>query len=316
MKHMHKERRYNAKRMKKSIKKLHFINAKGALKYNMTNDYLFRMVLQRDSETLIMLICSLLHLKRDEVIEAHIENPIEPGATISNKEYQLDIIVKLNGGINVNLEMQVVNYKNWPMRSLSYLCRKFDSIARGSDYNTAETVYHIGFLDFTLFEDHLEFFAQYQVRNAKDNYLYTDKFNLFVVQLKSTTIATEEDKLYGIDTWARLFKAKTWEEIKMITKENPSLTSTAEAIYMSTADQNILEQCRIREDNIAHEKYQNELISSLTKETKTLTRELKSLSTENKSLSSENKSLSSENKSLSDENIRLKKILEDNGIRI
>jgi predicted transposase/invertase (TIGR01784 family) len=267
--------------MTKTTKKLHFVNATGALKYNMTNDYLFRMVLQRDSETLIMLICSLLHLKRSEVIDAYIENPIEPGATISNKEYQLDIVVMLNGDITINLEMQVINYKNWPMRSLSYLCRKFDSIARGSDYNTAETVYHIGFLDFTLFVDHPEFFAKYQVRNAKDNYLYTDKFNLFVVQLNSTDIATYEDKLYGIDTWARLFKAKTWEEIKMITKENPSLTSTAEAIYMSTADQNILEQCRIREDNIAHEKYQNELIASLTQE-----------------------------------NSRLRKLLEDNGIKV
>ena len=74
----------------------------------------------------------------------------------------------------------------------------------------------------------------------------------------------------------------------MITKENPSLTSTAEAIYMSTADQNILEQCRIREDNIAHEKYQNELIASLT----------------------------NENKSLSDEITRLRKLLGDNGINI
>ena len=63
---------------------------------------------------------------------------------------------------------------------------------------------------------------------------------------------------------------------------------------MSTADQNILEQCRIREDNIAHEKYQNELISSLTKEKNTLTKELKSLSNVNQSLSNENMSLSDE----------------------
>ncbi len=80
----------------------------------------------------------------------------------------------------------------------------------------------------------------------------------------------------------------------MITKENPSLNSTAEAIFMSTADQSILEQCRIREDNIAHEKYQNELILSL---------------------SNENKSLSDENKSLSDEIVRLRKLIEKNGIK-
>ena len=72
----------------------------------MTNDYLFRMVLQRDKETLIMLICSVLHLCRDQVIDVNIENPIEPGATISDKEYQLDILVKLNGNVAINLEIR------------------------------------------------------------------------------------------------------------------------------------------------------------------------------------------------------------------
>jgi hypothetical protein len=87
----------------------------------------------------------------------------------------------------------------------------------------------------------------------------------------------------------------------MITKENPSLNSTAEAIFMSTADPSIIEQCRIREDNIAHEKYQNELILSLT--------------TENRTLTDENKSLSIEVKSLSYELARLRKLLEENGIK-
>jgi predicted transposase/invertase (TIGR01784 family) len=292
-----------------------YYKATGPLKYNMTNDYLFRMVLQKDPETLIRLICSLLHLERDQVIEAHIDNPVTPGEAISDKEYQLDIIVSLNGNITINLEMQVINYKNWTARSLSYLCRKFDSVARGDDYNNANIVYQIGFLDFTLFENHPEFLAKYQMRNAKDNFLYTDKFNLYVLELNHTGMATSEDKLYSIDIWARLFKAKTWEEIKMITKDNPSMNSTAETIFMSTANEKILEQCRIREDNIAHEKYQNDLIKALTSDNKSLTDENRSLSDENRSLSDENKSLSDENKSLFDENLRLIKLLEENGIK-
>ena len=87
----------------------------------------------------------------------------------------------------------------------------------------------------------------------------------------------------------------------MITKDNPSMNSTAETIFMSTAIEKILEQCRIREDNIAHEKYQNDLIKTLT--------------SENRYLSDENKSLSDENRSLSDENLRLIKLLEENGIK-
>ena len=240
--------------------------ARGKLKFCMTNDYLFRMVLQRDKETLIRLICSVLHLKREDVISAIIDNPIAPGATIENKEYQLDIVVILNNNTTVTIEMQIVDYHNWPIRSLAYICRKFDNVARGEDYNKTEAVYQISFLDFTLFDDHPEFFAKYQVRNAKDGYLYTDRFNMFVVDLKQTKMATDEDRLYGIDRWARLFKAKTWEEIKMIVKEDTSMNSTAEAIYKSVSDQRILEQCRIREDNIAHEKYQLEQLRLLKRQ--------------------------------------------------
>lgn len=49
----------------------------------------------------------------------------------------------------------------------------------------------------------------------------------------------------------------------MITKDNPSMNSTAESIDLSNADANIIEQCRAREDAIAHEKYQAEQIAEL-----------------------------------------------------
>ena len=285
--------------------------AKGKLKYCMTNDYLFRMVLQRDKETLIRLICSVLHLKRKDVISAIIDNPIAPGATIENKEYQLDIVVILNNNTTVTIEMQIVDYHNWPIRSLAYICRKFDNVARGEDYNKTKAVYQISFLDFTLFDDHPEFFAKYQVRNAKDGYLYTDRFNMFVVDLNQTKLATDEDRLYGIDRWARLFKAKTWEEIKMIVKEDTSMNSTAEAIYKSVSDQRILEQCRIREDFIAHEKYQLEQLRLFASNNKVLTSENKTLTSENRSLKSENKTLTSENRSLTSENQSLRDQLND-----
>jgi len=277
------------------------MSATGRLPYNMTNDYMFRIVLQRDKETLIGLICSVLHLTRDEILDVKIENPITPGEAIDEKEYQLDLYVSLNNNTFVNLEMQVINYNNWPLRSLAYLCRKFDMLHRGEDYSIIKPVYQIGFIDFTLFEDHPEFFAQYQLKNTKDGYLYTDKFNILVVELSHTDLATAEDKSYGIDKWAKLFKATTWEEIKMLTKENPSMNSAAESIYLSNSDENIRELCRRREDAIAHENFQKKLIQNLTEE--------------NASLSNENAALSDENAALSDEVARLQKLLDDNNIK-
>ena len=42
---------------------------------------------------------------------------------------------------------------------------------------------------------------------------------LSVIDLSKVELATEEDRLYGIDYWTRLFKAKTWEEIKMLAEK-------------------------------------------------------------------------------------------------
>ena len=54
-----------------------FKNATGKIDYTMTNDYMFRAVLQENKKVLTGLICSLLHLKRSDVKTILILNPIE-----------------------------------------------------------------------------------------------------------------------------------------------------------------------------------------------------------------------------------------------
>ena len=61
-------------------------------------------------------------------------------------------------------------------------------------------------------------------------------------------IVTEEDKAYQIDYWARIFKAKTWEDIKMLAKENEYMQEAANSLYAANADEIVREQCRARED--------------------------------------------------------------------
>ena len=139
------------------------------------------------------------------------------------------------------------------------------------------------------------------MRNDRDGYLYTNKFHLYVIELINTKLATDEDKKYNIDVWARLFKATTWEEIKMITENNPSMNSTAEEIFVSNSDFIIAEQCRVREDNIIHEKLTKERLEAQANKIASLTEGMAALAEEKASLNSEL--------------ARLKKLLEDNGIK-
>ena len=63
-------------------------------------------------------------------------------------------------------------------------------------------------------------------------------------------MATQEDREWKIDYWASLFKATTWEELKMLAKQNPILEDAVETIYELTADESIREQCKAREKHI------------------------------------------------------------------
>ena len=96
-----------------------------------------------------------------------------------------------------------------------YLCRSFDQLNHGQEYESAKPAVHIGLLDYSLFIGQPEFYASYKLINVKSHQTYSDGLTLNVLDLTRIDLATEEDKKYNIHEWARLFKATTWEEIKM-----------------------------------------------------------------------------------------------------
>jgi predicted transposase/invertase (TIGR01784 family) len=225
--------------------------------------------------------------KNRKTAALEITNPIQLGETINNKDFVLDINIRMNDNTAINLEMQVNNEYNWTERSLSYLCRSFDQLRSGDEYRSAGPAIHIGFLDFTPFPECPEFFAVYKLLNVKTQHLYTGKFVLGVVSLKHIDLATEEDKMFGIDRWARLFKSTTWEDIRMLAKNEPIFQDAAETLYNLNSDETILAQCRARED--------------YNRQQKIIKHHIKELRAENKQLTSENQ--------------QLKKLLADHGIK-
>ena len=225
-----------------------FLNVSGQVPYRMINDYLFRAVLQSNNKVLRGLICALLHLAEEEVFSVEITNPIVLGETVKNKEFRLDINVVLNNHTLINLEMQIANRLNWRERSVMYLCRSFDQLNHGQDYAEAKPVIHIGFLDYTLMEESPEFCASYKLINTKSYQKYSDSLTLYVIDLSHIELATEEDKQYHIHEWAMLFKAATWEEVRMIASKDEYLNEAAQTMFRVSADDLIRKRCRDREE--------------------------------------------------------------------
>ena len=84
--------------------------ATGKIEYGLTNDYMFRVLFQKNKKALTGLVCSLLHLNPEEITSIEITNPVEIGSSFSDKEFRLDIMLILNSQQQIDLEMQVNDY--------------------------------------------------------------------------------------------------------------------------------------------------------------------------------------------------------------
>ncbi len=69
-----------------------------------------------------------------------------------------------------------------------------------------------------------------------------------MVNLNQIELATEEDRKYGIDHWAQLFKADTWEAIKKMAQENEYVSDAAETLLQSNQDLKIRSYCEAVEE--------------------------------------------------------------------
>ena len=231
----------------------------GDLPVKMTNDYLFRALLQSDNETLKALLAALLRVDISEIKTAVITNPILLGEAVDDKIFILDVKVELNNSEMLNLEMQVMKEAGWEDRSLSYICRMFDQLNQGGAYTEIRPVRQIAICDFTLFEDYPEFYTTYKLVNVNNGKsVYSEKFIISNVDLTRPDLATEEDKEYGLDKWCRLFKAKTWEELKMLTKEDKEISNAVSSAWQLIEEENIREQCIRREQWLAQKRWEKE----------------------------------------------------------
>ena len=219
----------------------------GKIEYTLTNDYMFRAVFQKNQNALRGLLSALLGIAKKDIKEVTILNPIILGETIDNKTCILDLHLRLNNNELINIEMQVSDFDNWPERSITYLGRSFDQTKSGGDYSDITTTIHIGILDFNLKHLTPEFYSEFKLMNVNNHEIYSDKFVLRVLNLKTLeddSIKKEPADLYY---WAKLFKATTWEEIKMLASKNPDMEDTIVTMKELSADEKIRLQCQARE---------------------------------------------------------------------
>ena len=82
---------------------------------------------------------------------------------------------------------------------------------------------------------------------------YTRNFGIIIVQLKEDENAEKPEIDSGLDKWARLFLADTWEELQEMIKESEWMAETVYTLRNLTEDEKIRLECEAR-DRYEHDR--------------------------------------------------------------
>ncbi len=209
-----------------------FEDATGPISVTLKNDMMFHCVMSRSKAALKGLVCALKGFDPKDVRDVTLMNPIDY-SMYTAKEIILDVKVELNNSELMDIELQMYKDMNWEERSLLYLCRTFDCLDGGEDYNKLKPTTMIAIMDDPLFKDFPEFYSHYELLNIENHQPYSSMLNLNVLYLNRTDLATEEDRANNLVYWAELFKANTWENLKALCSDNSVFKEVAKIMYGS-----------------------------------------------------------------------------------
>lgn len=152
-----------------------------------------------------------------------------------DKEGILDVRVKLNGSIQIDVEMQVIMFTYWAERSLYYLGKMFaEQLQKGQDYEELQKCIHVGILDFELFESE-EFYSRFHMWEDSRRELYSEKLEIHILELPK--LARFEYPRTGILSWARFFNGEEKEELKMLAKSDEYVQRAYDKLVDISADE-------------------------------------------------------------------------------
>lgn len=159
-------------------------------------------------------LSDILKIPRSAIKETRIMNSGLWKRVRKEKQGIVDIRILLNNDRIINIEIQVVHYDHWDKRQLFYLSKMYaENARRGEDYDTLPDCISIAILDFNLTEDE-EYFHCYKLRDEQGK-LFSNALTIYILELEKKLGKEKE-----LDEWIRVFKAKSEEELNMISTKN------------------------------------------------------------------------------------------------
>lgn len=147
----------------------------------------------------------------------------------------LDVRVMLEDKTQIDIEIQVIPFKQWAERTLFYTSKMYvEQINQGDEYKVLNKCINISILDFAYLDEE-DFFNTFHIRNDKTNKLYTDKMGFYILELPK--IPKEVENINDLLLWCKFIDASSEEEMKMLATQNESINVAYEELKRLSQDE-------------------------------------------------------------------------------
>lgn len=229
---------------------------------NRTNDRVFKTIFGSEAHKKITLnlINAVFEFEGVEQIDdiEFLERQFDPKHEFAKLSI-LDIRSKTKDGVKINIEMQVVNEKNYRRRSLYYWAKLYcDDLQAGQNYNDLTSTIMINLLSFKLL-DCEDYHSMYSVYNIKNMDQLSDDMKIHIVEIPKWKVKNIKE-MKRLDKWLAYFSNKvSKEEMEAIAMSEPAIQEAIRAESIFTQDDRMRYEYQQREKEIRD--YRSELES-------------------------------------------------------
>ena len=180
---------------------------------NPLNDYLFKFIFGREERKRITLnfLNAVLDLNDMEELRdiTFIDRDLEPEFE-EDKLSRLDLYGVANDGSRINIEVQLVNWRNMEKRTLYYWAKMYQSIHRGEDYVRLNRAITINLLNFILLPQPKPH-TVYGLYDLQSGHRLTEDIEIHFIEVPKFEVKSIKE-LKRLEKWMAYFSNKLNDE--------------------------------------------------------------------------------------------------------
>ena len=223
---------------------------------NPKNDVVFQKIfgMKNHKNILISFLNSILNLKGKNAIKdvEFEEKHLDVSLIASEKLSILDLHVTTETGINVNVEIQLINQYNMIKRTIFYMSKiLLSQLKKGEEYSSLNRTVTINILDFNYLEGE-NFIKNYALFEKETKEPLTDLLEYIFIELPKFS-EINKDNNNKLHKWLTFLSNPTGKEIEEVMKTDGEIKEAMDVLYKISGDKEAIMLAEMREKAIMDE---------------------------------------------------------------